>query len=260
MYYYLYDSFLSDPKYEKILDKIKTRLLDLEIQGKPGHLSLLKNANELIEDEIKNGVKTVVVVGNDQTFLKVINVIAKYDLTLGIIPIGENNLIAAYLGVPPEELSCDILAARKVEKVDLGLANDVYFFSNIKIDKDLNRISLKKDNFQIVPQPNCRAINIFNLCYDTQSVADNEILKRINPQDGQMDIVIEESNKSARLLNSRKNNIKCGTTLLNANDLEIKSFEYLPVKLDNFYILKTPVKVSTEKEKLKLIVGRNRKF
>ena len=42
MYYYVYDTYLSDKKYEKILDKVKTRLLDLEIQGKHERLTLLK--------------------------------------------------------------------------------------------------------------------------------------------------------------------------------------------------------------------------
>ncbi len=259
MYYYLYDSFLSDPKYEKIIDKIRTRLLDLEIQGKPGHLSLLKNANELIEDEVKNGIKTVVVVGNDRTLLKVINVIAKNDLTLGIIPIGEGNLIAEYLGIPPEELACDILAARKVEKIDLGMANDIYFFSELKIDKDLSRISLKIDNYQIVPQSKCHVIQIFNF-YFGQDDKKNKVLKKINPQDGQVDVVVTEQDRVTGLLKKKKNGFKYSRTLLSAKQLEIKSFEYLPIKLDNSFVLKTPVKVKVAEKKLKLIVGRHRKF
>jgi len=264
MYYYLYDSFLSERKYEKVIDKIRTRLLDLEIQGRPAHLSLLKSANELIEDGVKSGVKTVVVVGNDKTFLKVINVIAKNDLTLGIIPIGENNQIAQYLGLPPEELACDILAARKVESVDLGIANDIYFFSNIKIDKDISRISLKKDNFQIYPQKNCQSLQIFNFSYSHHNIKDiknRKVLNQVNPKDGFLDVVATEKDKTAvGFFKSKKENLKYGKTLLSAKELEISSFEYLPVKLDDSYVLKTPVKVTIAPKKLNLIVGKQRKF
>ncbi|HUT22345.1 MAG TPA: diacylglycerol kinase family protein [Candidatus Bipolaricaulota bacterium] len=261
MYYYLYDSFLSDAKYEKIIDRIRTRLLDLEIQGKPGHLSLLKSANELIEDEVKNGIKTVVVVGNDKTFLKVINIVAKHNLTLGIIPIGEDNFIAESLGIPPQELACDILAARKVEVIDLGLANDVYFFSDIKIEKNLSRIGIKKDTYSIIPQASCQKVQIFNFCYKKEDIANNRILEKINPQDGLVDIVtIEKGNRVTGFLKSKKNNFKYSKTILPSKELEIKSFEYLPVKLDNSYVLKTPIKVKVAEKKLKLIVGRYRKF
>jgi len=261
MYYYLYDAFLSDPKYEKIVDKIRTRLLDLEIQGKPGHLSLLKSANELIEDEVKNGINTVVVVGNDKTFLKVINVIAKNELTLGIIPIGENNEIAQYLGIPPEELACDVVAARKVEKVDLGMANDVYFFSNMRVDKDVSRINIKKDKFQIIPQQNCQSVLIYNFCYSSGNIGNHKILNKINPQDKLLDLaVIETGRFSGGFLKKKKNNSRYGKTLLQAPEFEINSFEYLPVKLDNSYVLKTPVKAKVIKDKLKLIVGKHRKF
>lgn len=261
MYYYLYDSFLSDPKYEKIIDKIRTRLLDLEIQGKPGHLSLLKNANELIEDEVKNGISTVVVIGNDKTFLKVINIIAKHDLTLGIIPIGENNEIAQYLGIPPEELACDTIAARKVEKVDLGMANDVYFFSHLKVDKDVSRINIKKDTFQIVPQQNCQAVQIYNFFYSAGNIGNQKILKKVDSQDGLLDLaVVEKGRFSKGLLKKKNNNLAFGKTLMQSEEFEINSFEYLPVKLDDSYVLKTPVTVKSVKDKLKLIVGRHRKF
>lgn len=259
MYYYLYDSFLSDAKYEKVIDKIRTRLLDLEIQGKPAHLSLLKSAEELIEDEVKNGIKTVVVVGNDRTFLKVINVIARNNLTLGIIPIGEDNAIAEYLGIPPEELACDTLAARKVEQIDLGKANDIYFFSNILIDKDLSRISIEKDSYKIVPQQNCQYVQIYNLNY--KGIGKNSVLGKIDPKDGYLDLVTVEKNGAASgIFKSKKNNVTFSETIVRAKELQIKSFEYLPVKLDASYVLKTPIKVTVDEKKLKLIVGKFRKI
>ena len=125
MYFYLYDTFLNDIKYEKVLDQIKARLLDLDIKGKHERLTLLKNLDSLITDEVKRGATTVVVVGNDKTFLKAIDPVAKNNVTLGIIPIGEDNLIAEMLGIPTGDEACEILAARKIANFNLGQVNNL---------------------------------------------------------------------------------------------------------------------------------------
>src|SRR3989339_839914 len=102
MYLYIYDSFLNDKKYTDSLIKIEKRITDLGIKGKIARLSVLKNMKELITDGVKEGVHTVVAIGNAQTFAKVINIVADLDLTLGLIPIDNNNPIAKILGIPPK--------------------------------------------------------------------------------------------------------------------------------------------------------------
>jgi len=100
MYYYIYDSFLSDKKYRKLLAQIETRLTDLGINGKINRLSFLKNIRDLITDEIKNGQNTIVVLGNDSTINKVINIIADLDVFLGIIPIGKEKKFQNFWACP----------------------------------------------------------------------------------------------------------------------------------------------------------------
>ena len=127
MYLYLYDSFLNSSKHTKMLARVEMRLTDLGIGGKIARLSPLKNIRELIKDEVKNGVKTVVAVGNDKTVIQIVNDIAEHAVTLGIIPVGKNNKIAAALGISGTDEACPILSARKLEKIDLGKANNTYF-------------------------------------------------------------------------------------------------------------------------------------
>src|SRR3989338_2880950 len=103
MYLYLYDSFLNQKKYTSALARIETRLTDLGIGGKICRLSPLRNIKELIADELANGVKTIVVVGNDKTLSEAINFVAQHDVTLGLIPIGPNNSLAGQLGLPAGE-------------------------------------------------------------------------------------------------------------------------------------------------------------
>ena len=161
MYYYIYDTFLADKKYEKTIDRVKTRLLDLEIQGKHERLTLLKSIDELISDEIKRGNTTIIVVGNDKTFLKVVDIIAKNNATLGLIPIGPDNKIAEYLGLGLEDSACEVIAARTVVKFDLGKIENQYFFSRMQISKNLERLTIEKDSYKMTPNHNCSIIELF---------------------------------------------------------------------------------------------------
>ena len=67
-YYYVYDEFVQDPKFERDLAQIETRLTDLGISGKIARLALFRDPTELIRDEVRKGAKTIVAVGNDVTF------------------------------------------------------------------------------------------------------------------------------------------------------------------------------------------------
>src|SRR5680860_565172 len=103
MYLYLYDPSLNNKKYSSLLAKIETRLTDLGIGGKIFRLSPLRNTSELLNDEVRNGIKTIVVVGSDKTITDVVNLAAKLEITLGIIPVGPDNKIAQVLGINSPE-------------------------------------------------------------------------------------------------------------------------------------------------------------
>ncbi|MBU1131770.1 hypothetical protein KKC32_00765 [Patescibacteria group bacterium] len=257
MYYYIYDTFLDEKKYEKIIDKLKTRLLDLDIQGKHEKLTLLKNVEELIGDEVKRGTTTVVVVGNDKTFLKVINVVAKNNVTLGIIPIGEGNDLARYLGVPEGESACDILAARKIIKFDLGKINSYYFFTNMKINKNLPRMSIEKDEYKIIPGVTCYEVEICNFYYPRKDEIPDKAYKKCSVRDRKLELFIKTKVKAKGWLHDKVVGMKIDS-VFQGDKFDIKSFEYLPVVLDDYKIMKTPVIVEVEPEKLNVIVGKER--
>ena len=56
MYYYLYDTFLLDNKYQKTLHRIENRLVDLGIDGTIGRLSILMNIEKWLTTIIGLGV------------------------------------------------------------------------------------------------------------------------------------------------------------------------------------------------------------
>ena len=100
MYVYLYDNFLRERKYNKLVKAMEISLTDFGIAGKILRLHNFVDAKPIIDDEIKRGAKTFVVVGNDRTLGHVLSRAATAGCTFGFIPIGSFTSIAGVLGIP----------------------------------------------------------------------------------------------------------------------------------------------------------------
>lgn len=251
MYYYIYDQFLSEKKYQAVLAKIENRLTDLEIKGKVGKLSLLNNPQELIVDEIKKGVKTVVAVGDDNTVNKIINVLAYYpDVCLGIIPLGSNLKIARTLGIPEGVEACNVLASRIIKKIDLGKIRNFYFFSQIEMSG--HEMLLECDGkYQITSQED-NMIYVFNFNYWSDS-------HLANPSDGLLETIIVPKRKG--LVKKILSGGRAQESLFLNKKIKISHLDKpIVIKVDRRQVIKTPVLVEVAAHQLKVIVGKERNF
>ncbi|MEK7211671.1 MAG: diacylglycerol kinase family protein, partial [Patescibacteria group bacterium] len=134
-YSYIYDTFAQEMKYIKVLREIENRLIDLGIGGRIHRLSCFKNLREIVNDDIARGIKTIVIVGNDESLIRAIDALGDADAALGFIPLGaekENNFSKMF-GIGMGTVACDILSARLLVKMDLGEVNGHYFFTNIDV-------------------------------------------------------------------------------------------------------------------------------
>ena len=246
MYYYLYDSRLKDKKYNNVIAKIETRLTDLGINGKINRLSFLKNINQIIAEEIKRGVKTIIIVGDDRTIGQVINLIADFNVTIGIIPIGPNNNIAKLLGLPPEEAACDTVSSRIIKKLDLGRINNYYFLTSLEIGG--KNIILECDkNYIINLSEGNNIINISNLNNSYNIISD--------PTDSKLNIFIE--NIQRKIFRRNKSTL----SYFKNSAVRITGDKTVPIFLsDERKIVKTPAEVTIVPKKLKVIVGKRRYF
>lgn len=248
MYLYIYDSFLSHKKYTDLLIKIEKRVTDLGIKGKIARLSVLKNMKEMILDGVRNGVQTVVVIGNNQSFAKVINIVADLDVTLGLIPVENENSIAKILGIPPGVMACDVLASRITKKIDLGKINSHYFIKSAEI---LNGdVDIEYDNFSITPTTEQNHIAIYNF-------ADEKIDQHYSkPVDGVLEMVLTPIKNTL----FGKKSIK--KTVLPFKKIKItsKTEDQVSIITDEQIIMKTPAEIKVVPEKLKIIVGSDRQF
>jgi len=133
MYVYLYDNFLRQKKYDSLIKAIEVRLTDYGIAGKILRLNNFIDSKQIIEDEIRRGAKTVVIVGDDSTFGYVLSRAATCDCTFGFLPVGSSNTIAEVLGIPVGLEACEVLSRRRKEKLDVGWMNNRYFVSQLKV-------------------------------------------------------------------------------------------------------------------------------
>ncbi len=251
MYLYIYDSFLADKKYEAVLARIEARLLELNINGKIEKLTILKNLKEMVEDGVKKGVETLVVVGDDTTLGKVISYVAPYrKVIIGYIPIGPKSKIPPLLGIPAGENACDILSKRIIKKFDLGKVNEKYFLFSLAV---ANRENVKIEcdgKYSIQATSPTSSLKICNL-----GLIDEETF--FDPGDGRLEAVVMEENSGWRIFGSsfkkdsvfplKKAKIKCET-------------ECVPLVIDGETIVKTPATVSIVPKRLSIIVGRERKI
>lgn len=130
-YAYIYDDFLVDQRYQDILDSLETKLAAFGLSGRIGRLTLFRNSQELVEDFVRQGVKTVVIVGNDNTLDKVMWFMPDLPLIMGYIPLAEPSGIAGLLNIPTGLAACEVLSARFIETLDVAKLNDRYFLSEV---------------------------------------------------------------------------------------------------------------------------------
>jgi len=247
MYFYCFDSFLSNKKYQKVLAKIEKRIIDLGIEGKFEHLTILKNLEELIREVIKKGAKTIVAVGNDQTVAQIINTIADNDIVLGIIPVGRKNKIAKLLGIPKGELACDVISNRLIENIDLGKINHHYFLTSLKIINPEMALECD-DNYKVIP-PSSQEINIFNLDWRGKKI--------FNPKDGVLETFINPVSSWKSIFKAQKESL---FPVKKVKVIELNKEKPSKIIVDGLKVLKRPITIKIAPQQLKVIVGKERKF
>lgn len=245
MYCYLYDDYLQGNKrYERELLQVENRLTDLGIAGKISRLALFRNAEEMIRDEIDRGVKTVVVLGNDDTVRKLLDVISESDVTLGLIPFGLKNNLARLLGIPHGVEACDVLSARRVEQLDIGTINGKKFIAGVTVPNFRAELMCNDGKYRIVPTSHAD-LEITNLADVT------------NPCDGMLSANIRASLRHGWGPFARHSQTN---SILPFKFLAIRSEKPIVAFADGEEMQGTRFDIGIEPLTLKVIIGKERAF
>ncbi len=235
---FLYDE-LTD-KYKKKIKKIEEELNRLNLQGKILYLKNVKNLKETLLEEINNGAKTIISVGNNLTINNVVNILANIseNIPVSLIPIGSNNSIAESMGIFNEKEACFILSSRRIENIMLAQANNKFFIENSYIKNKGSRIYIN-NSFKILTE---KSGNSF-----FYNIPPKKYLKKdsVNPKDKLIHLYIRTGLKNE--------------THLSGENIEIKNEkEYLI--LDSSIQEALPATIKISNKSIPFIVGKERSF
>ncbi len=239
MYAYIYDDLITQGKFNKLLYQIEKRLTDLNLNGKIIRLGVSKNIKSAVDDEIRQGTRTIVAVGNDKTVSQVINHIInnrsdeRQLVTLGIIPIDlKESKIAAAMGIRSIGSACEILLARRLEVFQLAQINQGYFLFKavlnasdtiLEIDKNYIIQNLKPALVEVTNHP----------ILTVPEVADRKLELRVYNREGESMFSFKDLlviNKTAAIIT------------------------------DDSLAVQPPAKIKPSREKIRIIVGKERKI
>jgi len=244
MHVYIYDDYLNSGRYNKIINRLEIRLTDLGLNGKIIRLSGIKNIEGTIKNEIKLGAKTFIAVGNNQTVNRIIGAIInpgtygdfQKKTLLGIIPIGNDNSIATSFGIKNEKEACNILLARRIEKIDLGLVAGHYFLNQVSIQGLGTVLEIDDYSLEVRDKGEVKIINL---------LSDEDDIIKPNPHDGLLNIFIETKRQVKTYLTAKKLRISNSTNKL---------------LIDGVMEMETPIDIAIMRNKINIIVGKERKF
>jgi len=256
MYVYLYDNYLKEKRFDSAMKTIETRLTDFGIAGKIVRLQNFTNAEAVIEDEIKKGAKTVVIVGNDVTFGHVLSRAATCQVLFGFLPIGEqNNTIAGVLGIPTGIEACETLSRRRKVYLDVGWVNNRYFISQLHISPAQLLVEYD-EKFAVRSRGAGTALELVvcNLQPYTLKSGKGKV-QTIHPQDGKLEAFLRPMHKK-RFFGYEY------------EDPSIFPFEEMVVSSDRPFVLEadgreskeTRLKIRLAKKQIQMVVGKTRKF
>lgn len=244
MHVYIYDEYLNKTKYNRAINRLEIRLTDLGLNGKIIRLGGIKNIKGTIQNEIKLGAKTIIAVGNNQTVNKIIGAIIDTEIygdfqkrtLLGLIPVGDDNSIASSFGIKNIDDACNILLARRVEKIDLGLVGSYYFLNQASIQSLGTTIEIDDYTMDVTEKGEIKIINL---------LSDQKETIKSNPHDGKLDILIRTRRRDESIMTVKK------LRIINPDEKLI---------VDGVVEVNTPVEIGIMRDKVSVIVGKDRLF
>ncbi len=245
MYGYVFDSFVQDKRFRTESNRIETRLVTLGIQGRQEKITILKNIVEATKAMIKRGVETLVVVGNDQTILKVLRLVVEQEIPLGIIPVGPDQRVAAALGIPSGAAACDVLSRRVMRRIDLGRAGPAVFL--LVADIPAGAGVRCDDAYTITALDPAAQMSILNMPDSNE----------VHHVPGRLTLVVGGSrNRGWSGWKSKRE-----TSIFPLRSAQITTPRSgATIVLDGQTVVKTPITVTVEPKRLNVIVGPGRNF
>ncbi len=139
---YLYDGVLAQPQWSKVIARIEGEVSRLGIMG-PVFRDGFDDLDTKLAELHAQGIRNLIFVGGDVWFLRWIPWMSKQDkLSIGYLPI-EGSSLGKAIGIPVGAAGVEVIAARVIRSIDLGLANDRPFLTEAVALKTSAKLELE---------------------------------------------------------------------------------------------------------------------
>lgn len=289
MYHYIYDTFISERRWQRQLAAIEHKLTEMGIVGERERVTPIRTVEELMKLGLNRHAKTIVIFGNDYTFTKALNAgftagMNPDEVVLAAIPFGEPNRIATLLGLHAEAASVQELAARKIATIDIGRVNKRFFITAVEVgfeaehktrkEQVQEKISLftaqhrmKKykpqevkvliDNQFLITSP------LFNLSV-VNLTATPQRRPLANPQDQKLRVLVvpytDELMGKAGLVARRQYEKLPNASFFLARNVKIAGPKTVKIATDGVLYDMLPLEIEVIPQAVKVIVGKGRAF
>jgi diacylglycerol kinase family enzyme len=253
MYVYLYDNFLRRKKYEQTVKAMETRLTDFGIAGKIIRLQNFSDSRAIIEEEIKRGATSIVIVGNDETFGHVLSRAATCEILFGFLPIGDGNTIAGVLGIPLGTGACDVLSRRRKVRLDVGWFNNRYFVSRLHIPPSCITVEYD-EKFQVTAKDRMELVVCNLQPFEWESFGKSR--STIHPQDGKLEAFLRPVTRQGWF----RRPIFEEPSVFPFEEMIVSARSPFVVEADGKESKETKIKIKLARKRIEMVVGKERRF
>jgi len=197
-------------------------------------------------------------VGNDNTFLKLSDIISNHDITFGYIPL-EQSSIAKILGINNALDACNILSKRLIKKINIGKANEHYFIASLSMP-ELEKAQIECDDKYRINFSAHGELHVYNLGNFLEE-NDEKKWRLFSGTSNHLHLYLTPKSRSSSLLKIFPRSNKEKNSIFRAKKIKITCSEVsLPVILDKTTTVKTPVNITYKAKRISLIVGKDRRI
>lgn len=281
MYYYIVDQGnISLPKFERLLVELQGLLGEFHVSGEMSRVTQLRSVADLVDTANQRGTKTLVAVGSDDTFVRMLAELRGKDFALGFVPLTEESFLKKIFGIESLYDAVKVIAARRIEKIDLGVVSpSTYFLSYLEFGSIQEHI--KQTNFWNLLKPLKQDPETIKIKIDDSYVVESKCLggmvvnvrptsssnKTIaNPTDSFLDVLVLEYLTRTDLVRFKDTIINGQleeiprTSVIKCRKVEIVEPRGLPILLSGRVVAKAPAAVQIIPQRLRMIVGKHRTF
>lgn len=237
---YVYDERLAEQKFHRVVARFEADLAGYGIGGRIARLSLFKKAKDSVDDFVRDQIRHVVVVGDDDTLLRMMWFLPELPVTIGFVPLlAKASAFSALLGIKNTKTAIRALAGRMTATFDIGKVGDRYFLTKLVIPD--TRAELEVDGkFRLRPTEG-GTIVVSNLGEG-------------NPRDGLLDVRVSSAGAPKSFFwGEPKESFE---TVLRLTQGYVRSDEPVRLIVDGQALEGTSFKIGVLTKRVKFLVGR----